>query len=226
MDAFKTEAELCAAFAPVATAAGWTVYPETCGWDQLLVSGGGEQIGVQAKLRPNYEVLCQALEEYGSGPDWRCVLVGKTVNHFAAICHHLRLICVSPFTHRDSLIFPNLSHLQDRKWTPKQRHALPAYLPDVPAGVPCPVQLTDWKIKAIRLCAILRIRGHLTAADFTTHKINRQRWFVGKTRWLQPVHLKRGVYVAVPGMRLPDEDHPIVAAQIRDEIAATLSGVA
>lgn len=45
---FKTEAELCLAFSEVATAAGWTVYPETGGWDQLLVNAAGEQIGVQA----------------------------------------------------------------------------------------------------------------------------------------------------------------------------------
>lgn len=216
---YKTEAELCLAFAAVATAAGWTVYNETAGWDQLLVHSSGEQIGVQAKLRPNLKVLYQALRLRGTGPDWRCVLVGQNDAAFLNLCHELKLLCAFPSYRGDqSICFPDLQHCSDRRWIVAGRHTLPTYMPDVPAGVPCPVRLTPWKIKAIRLCAVLRSRGHLTPADFKAHKVWRQRWFIGKTRWLQAV--RRGIYVAAPGQKLPDEDHPTVAAQIRAELAA------
>lgn len=227
---YKTEAALCAAFAEVVKAAGWKVYNETAGWDQLLVNDKGEQAGVQAKLRCNVDVIYQALQRSHIGPDWHCVLVGSRNHGFNDVCFACKVMVFSPDYDRrfrlDRLPGGRRSFLTDTtlglwesmRWNPEQRHTLPAYLPDVPAGVPCPVQLTEWKIKAIRLCTLLRINGVLTRADFKAHGVNSQRWFIGKTRWLENVHGKRGVYRVVAGAKLPDEAHPEVAAQIRAEI--------
>lgn len=229
---FTTEAALCAAFAEAAIATGWKVYNETAGWDQLLVNANGEQAGIQAKLRGNLKVIYQALDVGVAEPDWRCVLVERRDHGFNFICHHCRLMVFAPDYdgkfRLDRLPSCGVSIRSDptdglwekMRWPTQRRCSIPAYVPDVPAGVPSPIQLTEWKIKAIRLCCILRSKGVLTRADFREAKVDPQRWFVGSTRWLRHVDMKRGVYAMVEGARLPDEDHPVVAAQIAAELAA------
>jgi hypothetical protein len=118
---FATEAELCTAFADECEACGWTIYPETADWDLLLVRRG-IQVGVQAKLVANLEVLLQAspkLPPYHPsksmwqdrrGPQYRLVLVGgftgRTVNarranrcQFVELAAHLRLLVATPPNH-------------------------------------------------------------------------------------------------------------------------------
>ena len=76
---FETEAQLCECFRQDALAAGWVVYPENDGWDQLLVRRQ-LQVGIQAKLQAIPEVLLQALpadpRRDSHGPHYRAVLVG------------------------------------------------------------------------------------------------------------------------------------------------------
>jgi len=44
---YEIEAAMCSAFTKWANAQGWVVYPETEGWDMLLVNRvDGSQIGV------------------------------------------------------------------------------------------------------------------------------------------------------------------------------------
>lgn len=88
---FPTEAALCEAFIrDVQAIRGWIVYPETAGFDILLVrEDTGHQLGIEAKLRLNEKVIDQILPSDWSnlcndeGPDWRAVLVpegsGSTV---------------------------------------------------------------------------------------------------------------------------------------------------
>jgi hypothetical protein len=77
---FETERALCQAYARQVPAE-WIVYPETCGWDMLLVHReGGWQIGLEAKLTLNAKVLSQAIDGRRftrPAPDFRAVLVGK-----------------------------------------------------------------------------------------------------------------------------------------------------
>lgn len=75
---FETEAQLCEAFAASVKADGWTIYPETAGWDMYLVRRK-IHVGVQAKLWGIPEVLIQALPEKWNdrkGPHFRMVVVG------------------------------------------------------------------------------------------------------------------------------------------------------
>jgi hypothetical protein len=78
---YATEAELCAALIKH-NSEKWTAYPETSGFDILMVrKADGFQIGVEAKLSLNAKVILQAIEPPGhwwaneSGPDCRAVLV-------------------------------------------------------------------------------------------------------------------------------------------------------
>jgi hypothetical protein len=79
---FATEVALCSAFIACVDKRVWCPYPETAGWDILLVRrSDGFQIGIQAKLRLGLDVINQAIESRGSwhstapGPDCRAVLV-------------------------------------------------------------------------------------------------------------------------------------------------------
>lgn len=79
---FESEAALCAAFI-AQLPKDWTAYPETAGFDILLVRGAdGAQIGVEAKMTLNAKVLMQAVEglysgrgSEGAAPDFRAALV-------------------------------------------------------------------------------------------------------------------------------------------------------
>ena len=80
---FAREADLCSTFLALVPDS-WLVYAETGGFDILLVrKEDGFQIGVQAKLRLNAKVVCQALETgrasaiTNPNPDCRAVLVPK-----------------------------------------------------------------------------------------------------------------------------------------------------
>lgn len=80
--AFPTEAALCECFiATIRDVDGWTIYPETAGFDILAVYKTGHQLGIEAKLRLNSKVADQIIPNdyelaYKSrGPDFRAVIV-------------------------------------------------------------------------------------------------------------------------------------------------------
>lgn len=79
LNPFKTEVDLCAAFLKTIDRREWTAYPETGGYDILLSrKADGFQIGIEAKLRLNPEVMNQVLDgqwDGKTGPDCRAVLV-------------------------------------------------------------------------------------------------------------------------------------------------------
>ena len=109
---YATEADLCAAFiAWVTECSGktiysrrcpvWTAYAETAGWDILLVSEDGTQIGIQAKLKFNMKVLDQSIPDswfawHDRGPDYRAVLIPEQDGMAKNICAALGLILFTP----------------------------------------------------------------------------------------------------------------------------------
>lgn len=248
---FETEAALCQAFLR-GLPSDWIAYPETGGWDILLVHRvGGWQIGVEAKLTLNAKVIEQAIrgEGYGlSGPDFRALLVGRIVAENAVIARALGLTVISPkyiqkvpeywqdrVPHGPKVpeFSPSLPEAkvlerigewwdrwdQDREWFdrfPTERVALPDYLPEVAAGVPSPMILSDWKIKAMRVCVWVEKHGSITRAIFRDLGIDPSRWMNGV--WLE-AGAERGVWVAgkhFPGDQLRRE-HPNVFAKIEKD---------
>lgn len=226
---FTNEVALCARFL-AAIGDGWTAYPETAGWDILLVrKDDGFQIGIEAKLKLNAEVISQALEEGGSwwvtspGPDCRAVLVpDSAAGGFHKIAAYIGFTIIQvrhgpaygrPFS-------PSLPRPGDRfggnEWfecAPAQRHKLPEYVPDVAAGASAPRQLTTWKIAAIKIAVTLEKRSFVTRHDFKVIGIDHRRWIAAEYGWLR---VDNGRYVAGP--RLPDfkAQHP----RVWEEIAA------
>lgn len=228
---FATEVDLCAAFI-AALPKGWTNYNEVAGWDILLSRDvDGFQIGIQAKLKCNVRVVQQSLEEYrwavmAPGPDCRAVLVPDGESDLAHIAAYLGITVIRMRVRGNwygPLFLPNLPVAQDTiinedwyEWAPAQRCRLPAYVPDVAAGAPAPIQLTPWKVKALKLLVLGERRGGVSRADFKFLGLDHRRW-IHPNGWLRATETS-GQY-SVNGS--PPEglktQHPKVFA----EIAAT-----
>ena len=218
--AFASEAALCAAFlAEVsrvhsgAKTARWTCYPETGGFDMLLVrEADGFQLGIEAKLALNATVVTQALPGWrwnaaATGPDCRAVLVPRgCAAGLVEICQHLGITVIAmgvPRPSRAPLYTPGLPSLsrgtkvnQDwHEWCPTRRIALPDYIPDVTAGRRSPTKLSEWKIAAIKMAILLETRA-VTRADFRALKMSPTRWLNPRDGWLR--RTATGGYVAGP----------------------------
>jgi len=226
---FAAETDLCKAFID-AVGEDWTPYPETAGFDILLVrNADGFQIGIEAKLKLNAAALAQALEGNpfsfrNEGPDCRAVLVpdGAAVAGVAILASHLAVTVIRVRSglnwHYNNRFTPTLPTIEMRfspygeDWhelCPLKRHSLPDYVPDVAAGASAPVQLTNWKVKAIKIAIINDVRGFVTRADFKALKIDARRWI--DARWMVPCEL---------GFKLSNPDwlkrqHPRVYEEIK-----------
>lgn len=246
---FATEAALCRAFI-LSVPPEWIIYPETAGWDILLVhKAGGWQIGIEAKLTLNTKVLVQAINGRRSecGPDFRAVLVSKASDDGITLAGALGVSVIAPnafpaqhewSTFRDkrgpylpqfkpelpaaSLLerigswWSEWEGIEERRWLdhfPTRRHDLPDYVPEVAAGVPSPIILSDWKIKAMRVCVWVARNRTITRAHFKRLGIDPSRWMNGA--WLCPGEV-RGEWIAGPQFPAAAlrRDHPNIFAKI------------
>lgn len=229
---FASETELCAAFMKNLDAREWIAYPETAGWDILLVRADEAQVGVQAKLRLNVDVINQTLDERGvydadrARPDFRAVLVpSHGTGKFDAIAAHLGITVISA-TKRDGLrdhawtFYPHLpaegsaggmTAERWHDWCPSRRCKLPAYVPDVAAGAKAPHRLTDWKIGAIKIAILAERRGHVARSDFKHVRIDHRLWFTPGQQWLES---REGRWIVGPRMPNFRAQHPRVYAEI------------
>lgn len=226
---FASEAEMCAAFV-ACLGADWIAYSETAGWDILLVRpADGFQIGIEAKLRLNAKVFAQALEGSWpemSGPDCRAVLVpmGES-GAFGEIAAYVGLTIIgmrqrehynaSRYAFHPELPKPhNRYGYVDNNWRemlPTKRCRLPDYVPDVCAGRSAPVQLTTWKIQAIKIGIILDVRGFVTRTDFKAMGIDHRRWTAA---WLDVDPAGRG-WIGGPHTPNFAAHHPVNYEQIK-----------
>lgn len=103
---FPTEAALCDLFIrDIRAMGGWTVYPETGGFDILCVRDDtGHQLGIEAKLSLNAKVVEQIIpsdcwaSHAAAGPDFRAVIVPQINDSSAGIAELLRIIGVKVLT--------------------------------------------------------------------------------------------------------------------------------
>jgi len=216
---FKSESELCTAFIEWARRQGWTAYAETAGWDIVLVDAGGQQFGIHAKLRLNLEVIGQAMPrgDGDRGPDYRGVLVPDATRIPFDLCKAFGLALFYASSYRDGF-HPDIKVALDQCWwNPVKRCELPRYVPDVAAGASSPIQLTDWKVRALKACALLEKQGHITAKEIRGLGMDPRRWVNPRTGWLKP--LSDGRFARGDGLGF-DQQHPVVYAQIKAEMEA------
>lgn len=226
---FQTEVALCAQFLELVDKRVWTAYAETGGWDILLSRNvDGFQIGIQAKLVFNLDVINQAIEQHSgwtavaSGPDCRAVLVPGSTSKLGHICDYVGLAVIvmqSATEYSKPRFYPRLPEKPDQwcgsedwhEWCPTKRHKLPEYVPDVAAGASAPLQLTDWKIKAIKLAVLLEKNGHVTRSDFKYLSLDHRRWVAQD--WLVPSP-KGYLAGGAPNFK---KQHPMVYEKISGE---------
>lgn len=205
----------------------WTIYPETADWDLLLVHRDGYQVGIEAKLSLNAKVLAQALsgtQQYwtDTGPDYRAVLVpqGKCQLHMSSLAAALGIkVLMIRQPERGvwyGIDLPDESNDWSSRWAcwlPEKRCPLPEYVPDVTAGHACPVKLTEWKIKAIKLMILLERRGFVGRGDMKALQISPTRW---TDSWQGFLSVDPGLGGYVRNERTPDlkAQHPENWAQI------------
>lgn len=232
--AFKTEAELCAAFIEWAKTKGLVAYAETEGWDILLVAPNGTQVGVQAKMTFNMKVLAQTVESSwewrDEGPDYRAVLLPYRDGESILESLGVKLIYADgvsfgmggkarPHQFNPDPCWPNRYDTW-HYWNPVRRHKLPEYVPDVIAGDSGPVQLTNWKIAALKITAILELRGFVTKADFKQIGIDMRRW-VGPNGWLIAGSVQ-GQFIKSDELTFHTQ-HQTVYPQIKADIAGEIA---
>ena len=224
---FARETDLCAAFI-AALPPAWIAYPETGGFDILLVDReAGLQIGVEAKLALNADVIFQAAEDHWAtespGPNFRAVLVPSGCSTpMARFSTRVGLTVIQMRKPGSGQPFwPSLPRPDDRyrlsEWfelLPIQPQRLPDYVPDVAAGASAPVQLTDWKIRACKLAILLDRRGTVTRDDFKALKLDHRRFI--EPPWSALLPTPEGW---VKGPRFPDfaRAHPRNYAEIADD---------
>jgi hypothetical protein len=240
--AFKSEADLCAAFIAWATKQeGVKCYAEWAGWDILVVYRDGFQLGIQAKLRLNAEVIGQAsphpyeAECESAGPDFRGVLVPE-MNPLGGLALRLGLVVFHPYGYdayhrvsRPARFTPGILDYADGRpaqwsgnarwvdWNPRTRHAVPETETGSIAGSPCPVTLTHWKLGALAVLAEIAVKGPITAKRIKALGVHPGRWTTN--RWLEPAET-RGEWVR--GEKCPkfDEQHPAAYALALEKVTA------
>lgn len=208
---YRTEGSLCDAFALEARSGGFQVHAETSGWDLLLVRGD-LQVGVQAKLRPNLDVLVQALppqwrmhENDAAGPDVRAVLVPDSNPTFNRIAAELG---IAVFDMNGHLMENVVQHAKlwdhgSPEWVP------PCEITAIGGGRSGPVQITEWKVAAMALCERVRERGHVTRNDFRELRISPSTWV--RCGWLRVEKVGRQWRYLLGETMLPDERWPEIA---------------
>ncbi|KRD71426.1 hypothetical protein [Lysobacter sp. Root96] len=258
--AFPSEAALCDCFIDsIRRLGGWTIYPETAGFDILAVyDSTGHQLGVEAKQTLNAKVADQILPDhymgYGEGgvegPDFRAVIVPHISEASAGIAKMLGILGVQVWTpeanySRDPTFDRALDKhytgsKPDRRmydssagplmdwdmawhdWNPPKRCHLPEIVPMVRAGVPAPIQLTPWKIGALRVLALLELDGYVTAKSVRDCGIDARR-FCSTDGWLQSLGGGRWGRGTVPAF---DQQHPEAYAEVLAKARAERSKAA
>lgn len=242
-----TEAELCQQFRTWAEARGWLVHPEVSNWDMVLVPssmgvhddsalgdlvkspcftpGQSDQVGVQAKLLGNVDVLAQALGDRRTGPSWRLVVVPRPSTNFIEVARHLGMMVAA---NEVKTGYHGFARGLPAKWRQapdgfkihgrgapvlvNKQLTLPPIVTNLVAGGPSPKQLTPWRVKALRLCRLLRTAGYLTPEDFKREKVDKRVWV---ERWLDICKDSGTItYTVRAGAELPDEGFEEISAAL------------
>jgi hypothetical protein len=175
---------------------------------------------------------------FQAGPDYRAMLIPadggqRHIGELAGYCG-LTIIRIEDSNHArcyggvpEWRFSPELPlqrdrYIEQRQWFPRcpgEPLRLPDYIPDVRAGMPAPLQLTIWKIQAIKLVILLERRGYVTRRDMKALELSPTRWCDSWHGYLEPAG-KEGRYTHyIANGRTPDfrKQHPRNFEEIEDD---------
>jgi len=189
----------------------------------------GDIIAIEAKSRATTAALMQAHKRQmppattartRKGPDFKAVLVPKAPKGFKYVAGEMELGVFTSHNYEEQKpggrrwkwtdpwrvpIEPAFQLRLTERWAGKMW--LPPVVPENDAGVPSPTSLTPWRVKALKICALLRTRGGVTSADFNEIGISITRWRNnGRYSWLVDSGERDGNrYIYVLPDELPDD---------------------
>jgi hypothetical protein len=194
-----SEKELCAWFNQIAVSGGWTVYPETAGWDMLLVRDFcGKKIfaGVQAKLHYNIHVIEQVLQN-SSQVHHKVVLVPDANSSIVTVA--LGMVIIRWKRDAESVFLTNYEKFHEigcpEFYFPVDNDKIP-WTPDVcpdwlPSGDSSPRRIGVWMQNAIKLLAHAKLNGgKLRTDDFFRYKMRAGLWT--RNGWVEKIKKEDG----------------------------------
>lgn len=148
----------------------WDIYPEFGSWDMLLVNKEtGIQVGVQAKLKQNVQVIYQAARCITNAfghylkcvPDYAAVLTPDVGEAFYTICKLCNIVAMRPRVDPECVIpkYSRISH--------ENRYELPEIKMNSKCGVSSPRSLSKWRINVLKLMIIYQEKGYVTSKDMS-----------------------------------------------------------
>lgn len=233
---YKLETDLCNDFIEHAESNGWIVYPETNDWDIFMVANKvtrniklGDQVGIEAKLKPNLKVLSQAysrsLYYKEAGPDFVCALVPEVTPEFENVSNALGIIPIAMFEKRDDSHIRVVSKFEFSLHKRNRRiYSKKLWVPDVQvavsAGSAGPRKVTSKKIKMVRHCLyMLDNNGMCTSDSFAENDVGNYRTWLN-LKWIKDSGMRVGskkLWVLNPNSYdRPDRKWPEIVKSIRD----------
>lgn len=199
-------------------------------------SGFQIAIEAKLRLNPKVlrQVLPSTQFSADIGPDARAVLVSEASEDMEFLARHtgvtvIRMHKVDPKSYRRFVdgndgggwqSFPKIpvasggnryvSVYERDRWfdlSPLHRLALPEYVPQVKAGRPSPLVLSDWKISSMKMMYWLEKHGKITRKHFRNLRLN-------ATFWMDHKHLQQGAGRGewVPGRMFERQKQKIINA--------------
>jgi hypothetical protein len=221
----------------IARSKGFKVYAETADFDLLLVAteqsrehypglGVGEQIGIQAKLQPNLEVLYQSLprahgHRLGSplaeeGPNYYAILVPFASPEFVTVANRLGIYVYTAKWRRTGAGYTGFSYgaLVDREdmglgkaGTERgigfayqlMEHRKPCWVPDVEVTMEAGTK-NPLRMTPWKLAAVKLCLIAMTKGHLTSRDFAEAK--ISMTRWYQAKWIIPGVFVVENGRRV------------------------
>lgn len=244
------EQALCYDFIDEAQLYGWRVLPEypDSTLDLLLIAEEwcstkgakpGMQIGVQAKMSSNPELLNQLLKSSEvrsyrtKGPDYVCALVPvrprtPTEQTIEYAVQRLRLGFFYVYSYFEGTYTSKRKNLEDLSYCGdplkfKSRIDLPEIESWTEPGVASPTPITNWKLRAIKFCIEAASLGDkLDYTLFSKHKMHIQTWL--HARWIIQTGKegRRFLYSLNPDSKdRPDVRHAELTEKLKAKAAPT-----
>ncbi len=242
---YTSENEMLVAFADTAKAGGWPVFPETSGYDMLLVATSevqavgikaGDQVGVEGKTTGNLKLLTQIRPHPRAteGPHYHMAVIPRALPDFDEIARAMGIMvteaCVSRWS-GGKKVWDRSDFRYALSFFPtyyRQYYSKSLWHPEVevwvPPGVNSPKSVSPWKVKAVKLCLLAKKQGYITSADFRMLGVSMTLW---RNRWIMSTDRKVGrltCYVLwekdYPHDPPPHMKYPEIAEALGDDIEA------